>query len=147
MRRGLYHSPIRTGNRRARPAPVRYTAAPAMPPPRRPGDDPDHVYEVQDLRVRRWVRTRFDRMRFARRVLDDLRPPFVDVMLYESRDQLRVERGRAWRAPPGFLWASVGVPSGATREEIVLALVDVAGLDPDPVLVAWLLRPDEVFDT
>lgn len=91
--------------------------------------DPGHVWEVQDVRVRRYRRERFDRLRYARRVLDALRPVHVDVMLYEGHKEIRVERGHAWRRPPGFQWATVSIPRDATREEIAMTLMDLAGVE------------------
>ncbi len=105
--------------------------------------DPEHVWEVQDLRVRRYRRERFDRIRYARRVLDALRPVHVDVTLCEGRRDLRIEKGRAWLRPPGFQWALVAIPPEATREEIALALLDLAGFPAGAIALETLLALDE----
>ncbi len=105
--------------------------------------DPGHVWEVQDVRVRRYRRERFDRLRYAMRVLDVLRPARVDVTLIAGHKEIRVERGHAWRRPPGYLWATVSIPSDATREEIALALMDVAGVAAGAYVLEALLAIDE----
>jgi hypothetical protein len=115
---------------------------PTMRDPRR-AQDPDHVWEVQDLRVRRYRRERFDRIRYALRVLDALRPVHVDVTLCAGYRDLRIERGHAWRRPPGYQWALVAIPPDATREEIALALLDLAGVTSSALAVESLLSLDE----
>ena len=109
----------------------------------RPRHESDHVWEVQDVRVRRYRRERFDRIRYAMRVLDVLRPARVDVTLTAGYRDLRVERGHAWRRPPGYLWAMVSIPPDATREEIALALIDVSGSPGGALVLESLLAIDE----
>jgi hypothetical protein len=99
----------------------------------------DTVFEVHDPRSRRYVNDRFDRMVYARRVLDTLRARFVDVLLFESTSELRVERGRCWAAGPPYTWAVVGVSPNATREEIALCLLEVAGVEQTPFVLQTLL--------
>jgi hypothetical protein len=113
-----------------------------MRDPRRPLD-PEHVWEVQDLRVRRYRRERFDRIRYARKVLDALCPVHVDVTLCEGHRDLRVERGKAWRRPPGFQWALVAIPPEATREEIALCLLELAGVPQGALALETLLALDD----
>lgn len=105
--------------------------------------DPEHVWEVQDLRVRRYRRERFDRIRYAREVLDALSPVHVDVTLCEGYRDLRIEKGRAWLRPPGFQWALVAIPPEATREEIALALLDLSGFPSGAFALETLLSLDD----
>ncbi len=101
--------------------------------------EPEFVWEVEDRRTRRWTRERFDRMAWARRVLDALRPALVDVVLVPGHRELRVERGHQWARPAGYTWAMVSVPDDASREEIALAMMDVAGVTRDEALVVRTL--------
>lgn len=108
--------------------------------------DPEHVWEVQETRVRRYSRERFHRLRFARRVLAALDPPCLDAVFYENHKDLRVERGREWKRPPGYFWATVGIPGDATREEIVFEMIRLAGAEASMLLVQTLLELDEEGD-
>lgn len=108
--------------------------------------DPGHVWEQREARVRRYSRERFHRLRFARRVLAALDPACLDAVLYEGRTEIRVERGREWRRPPGHFWATISIPGDATREEIVFALIELAGAERSTLLVQSLLALDEPRD-
>lgn len=105
--------------------------------------NPGTVWEVEDLRARRYRSERFNRMRYARRVLDALRPDRVDVLLVQGVTELRVERGHRWGHPIGHTWAMVTVPPVATREEIALALMELAGSLTEPYVLHALLALDE----
>lgn len=105
--------------------------------------DPGYVWEAQQTRVRRYRRDEFDRMRYARRVLDALRPDRVDVLLVEGRKDIRVDRGHEWTRPAGYTWAMVSIPLDATREEIALAMMDVAGLAGGAFTLEALLALDD----
>jgi hypothetical protein len=84
-------------------------------------------------------REHFDRVRFARRVLDALRPPALTVLIRAGFREIHVERGEDW-ARPGCDWACVAVPGNATREEIVFALLELVGAKNDPYWSDVLLR-------
>jgi hypothetical protein len=101
--------------------------------------DPEHVWEYRTVRSVRYGRQDFDRMEFALEVLAALAPEHVDVMLYKTHHELRVDEGRAWRKSYGHMWALVGIPESATREEIVLCLIKLSGLEETPYWLSMLL--------
>jgi hypothetical protein len=101
--------------------------------------DPEHVWEFRTVRSVRYGRQDFDRMAFARKVLATLAPDHIDVMLYKSHHELRVDEGRAWRKPYGHMWALVGIPEKATREEIVLCLIKLSGVEESSYWLPMLL--------
>lgn len=79
----------------------------------------------------------FDRMAFALRALDVLRPK-VTVVLYPRSRWLDVERPLDTSRRDGARAAVVGIPPYATREQIAVALLDAVGREPEPWLVATL---------
>jgi hypothetical protein len=85
---------------------------------------PGHVWEDQ-RRVRYYRREDFDRVRYALRVIDTLRPPRVNVLVREGIGEVRIDRGHQWDMPSGYTWAMVSVPPQATREEIAMALIEL----------------------
>jgi hypothetical protein len=103
------------------------------------------------LEVREEVRRRtfgpredFDRIGYARRVLDALRPPALSVLLRHGFRELRIEGGERWDRP-GERWVEVAIPRDASREEIVFALLACAGGEADAYWSDVLLRlPDPV---
>ena len=81
----------------------------------------------------------FDRIAFAMRALSILRPKNLTVAVYEGRHEVEVDRGRAWGRGPGKQWAMVAIPSHASRESIVVALAELAGVADVPYVIETLL--------
>jgi len=69
----------------------------------------------------------FDRMAFAERALDLVRPRDTTVALCEGVFSVRVESGRQWGDPRGGRWAIVSVPPRASRRAIAIAIAGLAG--------------------
>lgn len=78
-------------------------------------------------------------MSFARRALRILDPKRMTVAIYEGRFDLRVERGRDWRAGQGASWAMIGIPPGVSKERLALAIAEVAGVAHIPFIVETLI--------
>jgi hypothetical protein len=66
-------------------------------------------------------RERFDRVAFAERAVDAVRPPRMTVAVCKGR-KLKVDAGRLWGRGEGETWAIVSVPEAASREAIALAV-------------------------
>jgi hypothetical protein len=81
----------------------------------------------------------FDRVAFAMQALRVLRPHATKVAVYPCRSRIRVEQGRDLEQGPDARWATIGIPGDATREMIVVALVELAGAEPAPYLLDTLL--------
>lgn len=107
------------------------------------GEDDRSVWIIEERReiARDVGHERFDRIAFALRALEILKPPGMTVAVFQSRFALKIERGRDWGRGPDKQWAMVSIPPDATRENIVLALTDLAGLPPTPWLLDTLLAP------
>jgi hypothetical protein len=101
--------------------------------PRRPPDEPAQgwVREEERRAPTRVSTEEFDRVAFARRVLDVLRPRGVRVLLRDGRHEFVVEQGRLWTADDAR-WAIVAIPRFASREEITWSLVELIGYTPGP---------------
>ena len=84
----------------------------------------------------------FDRLAFAMRALNRLRPKRMKVALYPAVSTLRVESGADYRRGDGATWAIVGIPPHASREHIAYALVELAGVASVPYAVQMLLTDD-----
>ena len=69
----------------------------------------------------------FDRVAFAARALEIVRPVRTRVAICEGSFRVRVESGRRWGGPEGARWAIVSVPPRASRRAIVLAIAELAG--------------------
>jgi len=80
----------------------------------------------------------FDRIAFTLRTIELLRPPGTDVVVYRST-RLHVAHGRDLRRGGAARWALVGVPRDASAESIALALLDLAGAPPRPLVVELTL--------
>ena len=106
-------------------------------------EDDRSVWSVEERReiARELGHERFDRIAFALRALEILKPPGMTVAVYQSRFALKIERGRDWGGGPGKSWAMVSIPPDATREKIVLALTELSGLPATPWLLDTLLAP------
>jgi hypothetical protein len=76
----------------------------------------------------------FNRLEFAMRLLKFLKPQ-LNVAVYARARHLHVERGGIGL---GAGWAMLGIPPHATRENIVRALVELAGVEHEPFLVDLL---------
>lgn len=100
------------------------------------------VWRVEE---RRRVATRgeaFDRISFALRALELLKPREMTVAVFAGRFDLQVERGRDWGKGPNATWAMVRIPPDASREHIIMALTELSGLPTTPWLLDTLLsRP------
>jgi hypothetical protein len=78
---------------------------------------------------------RFDRIAYAMALLRLLRPQMT-VAVYSSCRYLHVERGR--RPSTHEAWATLGVPSHATRQSIASAVVELSGLQQKAYLTDLL---------
>lgn len=101
--------------------------------------DPQRKIEPRDYRE-------FDRIAFAMRALQRLRPKRMTVAVYSAVSSLRIERGRDLSRSDGATWAIVGIPPHASREHIAYALVELAGVASVPYAVQALLADDESVD-
>ncbi|MCC6552067.1 MAG: hypothetical protein IT372_03465 [Polyangiaceae bacterium] len=81
----------------------------------------------------------FDRIAFAMRALDVLRPKRMTVAVYSAASALRVEQGKNLHRGAGGTWAIVGIPPHASREHIAYALAELAGVASVPYAVQMLL--------
>jgi hypothetical protein len=81
----------------------------------------------------------FDRVAFAQRALDVVRPARMTIAVCEGVYRIRVAAGRAWGKGEGERWAIVSVPPTASRRAIVLALTELAGRPGDPYVLDVLL--------
>jgi hypothetical protein len=94
-------------------------------------------YEL--LAEERWycppVRERFDRMGFARRALAVLGPAKLTALFYPTGHRLRVLKGRDLARGWDARWAFIGIPPTASREQIVLSLVELLGEPTSPWLI------------
>ncbi len=111
----------------------------ARPDPERDQEAPyEHVVPRQvELRDP----SSFDRIAFAMRALDRLKPKRLTVAVYSSVSSLRIESGEDLKRR-GARWAIVGIPPHASREHIAYALVELAGIAHVPYAVASLLAAD-----
>jgi hypothetical protein len=78
-------------------------------------------------------RGRFDRIAFALRAVELLRPGSTTVIVYRST-RLHVEQGRDLRRGNHARWAIVGVPTDASAESIALALTEIEGVSSGPFI-------------
>jgi hypothetical protein len=63
----------------------------------------------------------FDRIAFATRAVELVRPPRMTVCVCEGKSKLTVQSGRTW-GHPNETWAVVSVPRTASRQAIALAV-------------------------
>ena len=102
----------------------------------RSGDDrSEYVIEERRAIARDAGQERFDRIAFALRALELLKPRKMTVAVFAGRFELKIERGRDWAKGPEATWAMVSIPPDASRERIILALTELSGLPATP----WLL--------
>jgi len=83
----------------------------------------------------------FDRIAFAMRALDRLRPKRMTVAVYAATSGLSVEQSRDLRRE-GSSYAIVGIPPHASREHIAYALAELAGVASVPYAVQALLAAE-----
>ena len=99
-------------------------------------------HTIQDSRADRLIyesdHEEFDRLKFALRVLRLLAPPRMTVAVYESRRELRAERGHDLTQGPRATWGMLAVPRRASRREIVAAVAELAGI-PQPSFIVDVL--------
>jgi hypothetical protein len=85
------------------------------------------------------AREEFDRLAFAMRALQVLRPRATRVAVYPCRSELRVEQGRDLERGTSARWATVGIPPDASREHIAVALANLAGETETPFMIDSLI--------
>ena len=94
--------------------------------------DEEHRFEARDAE-------RFDRIEFALRVLDVLRPD-MNVTVYEGLQRVKIRRGRDWAVGPNAVWAIIAVPANASRYYIAFALAELVGKADQPFVVDLAAR-------
>lgn len=103
---------------------------------------PTETHSIRDTRADRLVfegsSEKFDRVQFALRVLRVLAPPRMTIAVYECRREMRVERGRDLEGGQSATWGLLGVSRHASRQHIVLAVAELAGVPQPPFLVDLL---------
>src|SRR5262245_28038918 len=67
----------------------------------------------------------FDRIAFAERAVELVRPPHTRVAICEGSSSVYVEIGRQWGAGPTARWAVVRVPRFASRRAIASAVLEL----------------------
>jgi hypothetical protein len=67
----------------------------------------------------------FDRIAFAERALELVRPPRTTVAICPGTRRVRVQAGRQWGAPIGQRWAVLSVPMNASRRAIANAVLEL----------------------
>ncbi len=73
---------------------------------------------------------RFDRVAFALRAVEAVRPARMTVAVCAGKTRLRVEAGRLWGQGAEEGWAIVSVPPTASRTAIALAVSRLGVLEP-----------------
>jgi hypothetical protein len=110
---------------------------------RQNGGVSSHTHSIRDTRADRLVFSgeveNFDRVQFALHVLRRLAPPRMTVAVYECRRELKIERGRDMARGASATWGILGVPRSASREHIVLAIAELAGVSEQPFVVDLLM--------
>ncbi|WP_234022836.1 hypothetical protein [Sorangium cellulosum] len=104
--------------------------------------DPHHVEIDRQRHVEYRDPSEFDRIAFAMRALDRLRPKRMTVAVYPATSAMRVERGQNLHHGEGGSWAIVGIPPHASREHIAYALAELAGVASVPYAVQSLLAAE-----
>jgi hypothetical protein len=106
---------------------------------REENDGSVYVIEEKRLIARDRGGESFDRIAFALRALEILKPRGMTVAVFHGRFDLKIERGRDWGGGPNATWAMVRIPPDASREHIILALTELSGLPAAPWLLDTLL--------
>lgn len=104
----------------------------------------DARYEQTDPRRRIEYRDaeEFDRIAFAMRALDILRPKRLRIAVYSAVSSMQIESSRDLKRE-GHSFAMVGIPPHASREHIAYALAELAGVASVPYAVQMLLNADK----
>lgn len=109
-------------------------------------DDPELDKPAHVRFVRREIGVasdeRFDRMDFAMRALRLARPPGMTVAVFEARSRVYSESGLDLRRGPDATWGILAVPPHASREDIAVAVVRLAGRAHDPYMLDVILAQD-----
>ena len=100
--------------------------------------DENHVSHVdrggeseRDLLLVETSEERFDRIAFAQRALDLVRPQRTRVAVCEGVFRVHVASGKNWRG--GYeRWAVLSVPPKASRRAIALAALELAAPSAEP---------------
>jgi hypothetical protein len=101
--------------------------------------DPSHLETIERAEHRgRSSRASFDRLAFALRAIDVLRPPGTDIVVYPS-SRLEVQQGRDLRRGNAARWALVGIPRDASAASIALALLEIEGTPQRPITLELVL--------
>ncbi|HMY15342.1 MAG TPA: hypothetical protein PKA58_03385 [Polyangium sp.] len=83
----------------------------------------------------------FDRLAFAMRALDVLKPKRLRVALYRTSSSMQVEVVNDV-SRKGYRVASVGIPDHASAAHIAYALAEIAGAASVPYAVQMMLAVD-----
>jgi hypothetical protein len=67
----------------------------------------------------------FDRLAFAERAPELVRPPLTSVAICPGARRVRVQAGRQWGAAIGQRWAVLSVPMNASRRAIASAVLEL----------------------
>jgi hypothetical protein len=67
----------------------------------------------------------FDRIAFAQRALQLVRPPGTTVAICEGARRINVQAGRRWGGAEGERWAILSVPENASRRAITNAVLEL----------------------
>jgi hypothetical protein len=96
----------------------------------------EHAHTREIRRDRRVVETsdeKFDRLAFALRALDLVRPERTRIAVCvepptgRAGGHVRIESGRAWGSATSDRWAILSIPAAASRRAIVLAVSELSG--------------------
>lgn len=100
-------------------------------------------FELTDprRRVEHYDSEKFDRIAFAMRALDVLRPKRLRVALYRTTSSMQVEVVNDV-SREGYRVASVGIPDHASAAHIAYALAEIAGVASVPYAVQMMLAVD-----
>lgn len=103
----------------------------------------DARYEQADprRRIEYHDKEAFDRIAFAMRALERLRPKRMRIAVYQSVSSLRIESSEDLKRE-GYRYALVGIPPHASREHIAYALAELVGVASVPYAVQMLLQVD-----
>jgi len=83
----------------------------------------------------------FDRIDFAMRALEVLRPKRMRIAVYQAVSTMQIESVKDL-SRKDFHIASVGIPPHASREHIAYALAELAGVASVPYVVQTLINLD-----
>jgi len=106
-------------------------------PPRIEIESFDHERDEESSETSREV---FDRMAFAQRAVELVKPPATRVAICEGVRRVDVVVGRQWGGGPTSRWAIVRIPHNASRRAIASAVLSLwDGCDSNGAAQAWAL--------